>query len=369
MPKIKNIKTQITIPRSFKKVLVLQGGGALGAYQLGVYKAIHEKDVALDWVIGTSIGAINGGIIAGNPPELRLQKLQEFWGLVQNQSMQTFKNNKSLFNLYTMAYGVKGFFAPTFTNWLDANKKVGIENASYYSTKELKDTLNRLIDLDYLNSKKVRLTIGAVSAVTGEMRYFDSAKETLTIEHIMASSALPPAFPAIRIDGEPFWDGGIYSNTPIEAVLEDQPRENALIFSVQLWNPLSKEPNSIQEVLTKQKDIQFSSRDRLLDKVKKLHRFRHVVRQLTAHLPAAQKKLPEMQELMSLGCDKVMHVIYLTIDRLEGEDQTKDIDFTSDGILQRSTTGYKEAVRAIESQIWNEPHDLNEGILIHTEFE
>ncbi len=368
MPKIKKTATEITISNIFKKVLVLQGGGALGAYQLGVYKAIHEKKLDLDWVIGTSIGAINGGIIAGNPPERRLQKLQEFWSIVQNQSIQSLEDNKSLFNLLTMTYGIKGFFTPTFLNWFDANKKVGIENASYYSTKALKDTLGQLIDLDYLNSKKVRLSVGAVSALTGEMRYFDSAKEVLTLEHIMASSALPPAFPAVKINGEPFWDGGIYSNTPIEAVLEDYPRDNSLIFSVQLWNPLSKEPSSIQEVLIKKKDIQFASRDRQLDNVKKTHRLRHILRRLTDHIPEAQKKLPEVQELMSWGCDTVMHIIYLTIDRIEGESQMKDIDFTSEGILKRSATGFREATRAIESQVWNEPHDVNEGILIHDQF-
>jgi len=368
MPKIKTNPSGVAIPSSFKKVLVLQGGGALGAYQLGVYKAIHEKNIALDWVIGTSIGAINGGIIAGNPPESRLQKLLEFWKIVQNQSMQTFENNKSLFNLYTMTYGVKGFFSPTFLNWFDVNKKVDIENASYYSTTALKDTLSKLIDFDYLNSKKVRLSVGAVSAITGEMRYFDSAKEELTLEHIMASSALPPAFPAVKIDGEPFWDGGIYSNTPIEAVLEDYPRDNSLIFSVQLWNPLSKEPSSIQEVLTKQKDIQFASRDRLLENVKKTHRLRHILRRLTDHIPESQKKIPEVQELMSWGCDTVMHIIYLTIDRIEGEDQMKDIDFTSEGISKRSLIGFQEATRAINSEIWNEPHDPNEGILIHAQF-
>jgi NTE family protein len=358
----------IKIPEQYKKVLVLQGGGALGAYQLGVYQALHEKQVELDWVIGTSIGAINGGIIAGNPPEQRYKKLQEFWQILQNQDRAPAEANRSLYNLLTISYGVKGFFKPSFANWIDPKQQLGIEEASYYSTQPLKETLSQLIDLDYLNSQKVRLTVGAVCATTGEMRYFDSSKEHLTIDHIMASGALPPAFPAVRIDGVPYWDGGIYSNTPIEAVLNDYPRESSIIFSVQLWNPVSAEPNSIQEVMTKLKDIQFSSRDHFLLEEKKIHRLRHIIRQLTEHVPAEKKKDPKMKELMAWGCSTVMHIIHLTIDKIEGEDQMKDIDFTIQGINQRSRTGYLETSRAIESEIWLAPHDATEGILIHSEF-
>jgi len=366
MPKSENPK--IHIPSIFKKVLVFQGGGALGAYQLGVFQAIHENEIEPDWVIGTSIGAINAGIIAGNPPEKRLEKLQEFWRILQDNSRQFTEGNKSLFNFLTVSNGVKGFFTPSFPQWINPNLPLGIEKSAYYNTDPLRETLKDLINIDYLNSKRVRITVGAVNANSGEMRYFDSLQETLTLDHILASGALPPAFPAIRINGEPYWDGGIFSNTPIEAVLEDQPRKSSIIFSVQLWNPVSEEPNSINEVLTKQKDIQFSSRDHFLDKEKKLHRLRHTIRRLTDHLNEEQKSSPQIKELMTWGCDSIMHIIHLTIDRMEGEDQYKDIDFSSKGIQFRSQTGYKEASRAIKSEIWNHAHDELEGIHIHTQF-
>jgi NTE family protein len=360
--------TTIHIPEPFKKVLVYQGGGALGAYQLGVFRALHEKNIAPDWVIGTSIGAINGGIIAGNPPELRLKKLQEFWHILQDNNRQMAAGNKSLFNFMTVSYGVKGFFTPSFSQWINPNQNLGIEKAAYYSTEPLKNTLEDLIDIDYLNSKKVRFTVGAVNANSGVMRYFDSYKEPIFLEHILASGALPPAFPAIRIDGEPYWDGGIFSNTPIEAVLDDHPRNSSIIFSVQLWNPMSDEPRTINQVLSKQKDIQFSSRDHFLDKEKNLHRLRHTIHQLTTHLTNTQKNNPQIKELMSWGCDSVMHIIHLTINRIEGEDQYKDIDFSTLGIDYRSETGYQEASRALQSEIWNAPHDPNEGLHIHSQF-
>jgi NTE family protein len=358
----------IEIPKQFKKVLVFQGGGALGAYQLGVFRALHEKQIEPDWVIGTSIGAINAGIIAGNPPESRLKKLQEFWDLMQDKNRALAEKNKSLFNFMTVSYGVKGFFTPSFSQWINPNLPLGIEKAAYYSTDPLRNTLSELIDIDYLNSKKVRFTVGAVNANSGEMRYFDSHKEIIELDHILASGALPPAFPAIRIDGEPYWDGGIFSNTPIEAVLDDTPRKSSIIFSVQLWNPISAEPKTINEVLSKQKDIQFSSRDHFLDKEKKLHRLRHTIRELTSLMSAEEKNDPQVQELMTWGCESIMHIIHLTIDRIDGEDQYKDIDFSTQGIETRSQTGFKEATRAIESEIWNANHDVREGIHIHTQF-
>jgi NTE family protein len=361
-------QSKINIPEKFKKVLVFQGGGALGSYQLGVFKAMHHNHIEPDWVIGTSIGAINGGIIAGNPPELRLKRLEEFWQILQDQGRSFAQLNKSLFNFMTVSYGVKGFFTPSFSQWINPNLQLGIDKAAYYTTDPLRNTLNELIDLDYLNTKKVRFTVGAVNANSGEMRYFDSHKETIELDHILASGALPPAFPAIRIDDQPYWDGGIFSNTPIEAVLDDYPRTSSIIFSVQLWNPVSEEPQTIRQVISKQKDIQFSSRDHFLDKEKKLHRLRHTIRQLTTHLSDEQKNHPQVKELMSWGCNSIMHIIHLTIDRLEGEDQYKDIDFSQTGIQQRSETGFQEATRAIHSEIWNAQHDPDEGLLIHSQF-
>jgi len=354
-----------SIPDNQQIVLVLQGGGALGAYQYGVYHAMNEAKINPHWVIGTSIGAINGGLIAGNPPEKRMAALNAFWDLMESHGKRNLGAFRGVYTWLTIAQGVRGFFAPNPNLWRSLNGRSDIDQASYYITDPLRDTLSDLIDLDYLNSKKIRLTVGAVNANTGAMRYFDNRKEILTLDHILASGALPPAFPAVRIDGEPYWDGGIFSNTPIEAVLEDSPRISSIIFSVQLWNPKSDEPASIHEVTAKKKDIQFASRDHFLDKEKKLHRLRHIIRMLSEQLPDETKNKAEIKELVAWGCGTTMHVIKLTSPRLAGEDETKDIDFTVEGILSRQRAGYDETMRVLIKQPWTTNIDPIEGILIH----
>ncbi len=204
-------------------VLVLQGGGALGAYQVGVYEALHEAGIEPDWVIGTSIGAINGAIIAGNTPEARPERLEAFWdGIAQSAHAPLWPfgpdAGNMLANLTTMAQGIAPFFKPNPAAWFGPHAVLGIEAAAYYTTAPLAATLAALVNVDYVNSRRVRLTVGAVNVSNGEMRYFDNRDERLGLEHIMASGALPPAFPAVRINGVPYWDGGIYSNTPLEAV-------------------------------------------------------------------------------------------------------------------------------------------------------
>ena len=189
-------------------VLVLQGGGALGAYQLGVYQAMHEAGLEPDWVIGTSIGAINGAIIAGNPPELRLERLRQFWHRMEQNPLGLAGMPRAYANAMIAAQGIPSFFAPNPTAWWNLDAKVGADRAAFYQTSPLRTTLETLVDFDYLNAGRTRLTVGAVNARSGAMRYFDSSKEALAPPHVMASGALPPAFPAVRIDGEPYWDGG-----------------------------------------------------------------------------------------------------------------------------------------------------------------
>jgi NTE family protein len=360
---IKNVSK--TLPQGKPLVLVFQGGGALGAYQWGVYQALTECQVHPHWVIGTSIGAINAGLIAGNPPEKRMAALTDFWDLMESHGRRYFGTSKEAFNFWTFSNGIRGFFTPNVLAWMNPYRKVGIEWASYYSTEPLKETLSALIDLDYLNSKKVRLTVGAVNANTGEMRYFDNRDEVITIDHIMASGALPPAFPAIRIDGQPYWDGAIYSNSPIEAVLDDKPRLSSIIFSVHLWNPVSDEPENLKTVFTKYKDIQFASRDHYIDKEKKLHLLRHVIRLIGDKIPAQFKKDKELRDLIDWGCATTMHVIKLVAPRLEDEDQNKDIDFTSEGINARKAAGYHQTLNALIQQPWNNEVDPIDGVLVH----
>jgi NTE family protein len=212
----------------------------------------------------------------------------------------------------------------------------------------------------------MRLTVGAVNVCSGRMHYFDSRSEPLCVEHVMASGALPPAFPAVRIDGEPYWDGGIYSNTPIEAVLDDKPRRDSLIFAVNVWHQSGPEPESIWQVMGRQKDIQYASRaDSHIARQKQIHRLRHVIRELGRQLPAARRDDPQVKELMSWGCQSTMHVAHLLAPRVEGEDHTKDIDFTPEGVRARREAGYADTLRMIERAPWRAPTDPIEGVIEH----
>jgi len=352
-------------------VLVLQGGGALGAYQVGVYQALHEAGLEPDWVVGTSIGAINGAIIAGNPPAQRMQKLHAFWdrmeiGTAFSHAPWMDMLGNSMANATTILRGIPGFFEPNRSAILGQKAKVGIEKASYYSTVPLAETLEDLIDLDYLDSRQTRLTVGAVNANTGVMRYFDSGKEPITIDHVMASAALPPAFGAVRIDGEPYWDGGIYSNTPVEVVLEDNPRRDSTVFTIQLWNPEGPEPQSLWEINARLKDIQFSSRaDSHIERQQQIHKLRHIIREMSRLMPPALRDKPEMQELCAWGCGTTMHLVRLLAPRLAGEDGMKDIDFTTRGIRTRWEAGCADAQRAIQDAPWAQPTDPRDGLVIH----
>ena len=359
-----------TIPGQI--VLELQGGGALGAYQLGVYESMHEAGIEPDWVVGTSIGAINGAIIAGNPPGVRMEKLKAFWERMEQRSpagmidalLPAFANFFT--NVGTVTRGIPGFFEPNPAALQGQHARLGLDAASYYSTAPLRETLTELIDLDYLHSKATRLTVGAVNARTGEMKYFDSHQEPLRIDHVMASGALPPAFPAVRIDGEPYWDGGIYSNTPTEVVLDDKPRRDSVIFAVQLWNSDGAEPETLWEVSGRQKDIQFASRaNSHIQKQQQLHKLRHIIRELVKHLPEKTAARTDVRELASWGCGSTMHVLTLTAPRLEHEDQTKDIDFTGAGIHARWRCGYESGRRAIAAAPWDCEVDASDGVLIH----
>ncbi|MFM9915429.1 MAG: patatin-like phospholipase family protein [Rhizobacter sp.] len=352
-------------------VLVLQGGGALGAYQVGVYQALHDSGIEPAWVIGTSIGAINAALIAGNPVEQRMDRLNAFWQHVEQPStmagpLDWLGMGNMLGNMTTVIRGIPAFFEPNMAALRGTRANVGIESAAYYSTGPLRKTLGDLIDFPSLQDGATRLTVGAVNACSGAMRYFDSREEALCVEHVMASGALPPAFPAVRIDGEPYWDGGIYSNTPIEAVLDDRPRRDSLIFAVNVWHQTAPEPESIWQVIGRQKDIQYASRaDSHISRQKQIHRLRHVIRQLTGHLPANKQADPVVKELSSWGCGTTMHVAHLLAPRIEGEDHTKDIDFTHAGVTARREAGYVDTMKMIARSPWREPTDPIEGVVEH----
>jgi NTE family protein len=352
-------------------VLVLQGGGALGAYQAGVYQALMEGGIEPDWVIGTSIGAINGAIIAGNEPDKRVERLREFWqgmakGSPLDQLWPTSIFGNSLANVSTLMAGVPGFFTPNPNAIWGPTFPHGVDKAAYYSTEPLKATLGRRVDFEHLGRRHVRLSVGAVNVRSGEMRYFDSRNMPLAAAHIMASGALPPAFPAVAIDGDYYWDGGIFSNTPIEMVLEDVPRRDSLIFSVNVWQPSGNHPTTIQQVMARHKDIQFSSRGKThVTRQAQLHRLRHVVRELANRLPAEVRADPAVQDLADYGCGTLMHLVRFLAPRLDGEDHTKDIDFTRAGIERRWQAGFDHASKVLVKKPWQAEVDPLAGIVIH----
>jgi NTE family protein len=352
-------------------VLVLQGGGALGAYQVGVVQALHEAGIEPDWVIGTSIGAINGALVAGNEPSRRMQCLNDFWDTLRWRSPLTnlpFEPGalNPLSNLTIMSQGVPGFFKPNGAALWGPLAPLGAEHAAWYDTAPLAETLRDHVNFDRIGRGATRLTVGAVNVESGQMRYFDSRDDELGIEHVMASGALPPAFPAVRIGDGLYWDGGIYSNTPIEAVLDDRPRRSALIFAVQLWNPQGQAPQSIWQVSNRQKDIQFASRnDSHIARQKQIHRLRHVISELVQQVPAAQRNSPEVQELAGWGCKTTMHIVRLLAPRLAAEDHTKDIDFTPAGIRARREAGLIDAREVIAQAPWQQPAPEHEGVLVH----
>lgn len=350
-------------------VLVLQGGGALGAYQVGVYEALHEAGIEPDWVIGTSIGAINAALIAGNPREQRLERLNTFWQHVEQQNrlagpLDWLGMGNLLANMTTVMRGIPAFFEPNLGALRGTQAPLGVDQAAYYSTEPLRRTLRELVDFEQLQRGGMRLTVGAVNVCSGRMRYFDTRQESVGLEHIMASGALPPAFPAVRIDGEAYWDCGLYSNTPIEAVLDDNPRRDALIFAVNVWHQTAPQPESIWQVMGRQKDIQYASRaDSHIVRQKQIHRLRHVIREMHKLIPADKQR--EAKELAAWGCGTTMHVAHLLAPRLEGEDHTKDIDFSSAGVHARRTAGLVDARRMIEGAPWRAPVDPIEGVVEH----
>ena len=278
--------------------LLLQGGGALGAYQAGVYEALTEADLHPDWIAGVSIGAINAALIAGNAPEARVDKLRAFWErvtakhcggwserlfLAKGDAARQWQNQISA-NL-ALVSGAPGFFAPRFpAPWL--HPPGTMEATSFYDTSRLRLTLEQLIDFDRINARPMRFSVGAVNVRSGNFVYFDTETHTIGPEHIMASAALPPAFPAVEIEGEQYWDGGLVSNTPLQWIIDSHPHRDTLAFQVDLWNARGEPPRTIAEVSTRQKEIQYSSRTRAgTDNFKYVQRLRRALADLFKKLP------------------------------------------------------------------------------------
>ena len=340
--------------------LVLQGGGALGAYQAGVYEALAEAGIYPDWVAGISIGAINCAIIAGNPPEARIEKLRGFWECITTNPWRSsfeWTNgptgdaarawlNQLHAGLAVIA-GTAGFFAPRYPPpWLYPS---GTTNAtSFYDTRQLKDTLERFVDFDRLNAGAIRLSVGAVNVRSGNFVYFDTATHPIGPEHIMASAALPPGFPAVEIEGEHYWDGGLVSNTPLQWIADSGRHFDTLAFQVDLWNAHGERPLSIAEVTTRQKEIQYSSRTRAgTDSFKHIQRLRGALADLFEKLPEALRNGPEAQLLQPLADHKVYNIVHLIYRAKSYEGQSKDYDFSRASMEEHWRAGYRDAIRTL----------------------
>jgi NTE family protein len=351
-------------------VLVFQGGGALGAYQAGVYQALHQAGVEPDWIIGTSIGAINASLIVGNAPEHRLDRLEEFWRRMRHKEFLGLAAWPGLAEATaywsTLLGGIPGFFEPNPMAFLGPHYPLGKDDAGFYTTAPLEKTLTELVDFSRIAQCMPRLTVGAAQVRTSAMRYFDSSETAITVRHVMASGALPPAFPAVRIEGELYWDGGILSNTPTEAIFDDFPRRNSLIFAVHMWNPMGPEPETIWDVLHRHKDIQYSSRVAShIQRQRQLHKLRHVITELVKFVPEGERDQAPFKELAAYGCPTRMHVVRLLAPQLENENHTKDIDFSAGGIRLRWEAGYADTSRALERAAWNDEVDPLDGVILH----
>jgi len=367
-------------------VLALQGGGALGAYQAGVYEAMHENGVTPDWVTGTSIGAINAAIIAGNPPDRRLERLREFWDLlshddlVRHQRVPSWgrvpnwvvRGNVWHATLDAIARGIPGFFSPRLFNPFAAGIAVEPERSSYYDTAPLAKTLRRLINVELLNNanpadgKAMRLTVGAVQVTTAELANFDNTRQRIGIEHILASGALPPGFPPVRIDGKLYWDGGLYSNTPLDTVLDDLPRVSTLCFMVDLWFAHGHEPCTLDQVESRRKEVMFASRSqRHIETYSETHNLRRRLRALYERLPPELRQDDDIAQLATGGCGTTMHIVRLQYPGHDWRSSSKDINFSRGSIEWRWRQGYEDAKRALQQAAWLQPIALDKGVVVH----
>ena len=358
--------------------LLLQGGGALGAYQGGVYRALSEATLAPDWVAGISIGAINAALIAGNSQQARVPSLRKFWELITPSRpfdgaatlglpWMRGETGRGLLNQMSagaaLLGGVPGFFEPRVPGaWLYPPGSA--EATSHYDTARLKSTLESLIDFDRINSGEMRFSIGAVNVTSGNFVYFDNTTHTIGPEHVMASAALPPGFPAVEIEGEFYWDGGLVSNTPLQWVLEREHCQDTLVFQVDLWSARGALPRTMAEVMTRQKEIHYSSRTRnSSDRFKYTQKLRNALASLVQKLPDELQDLPELRVLRPEACAKVYNIVQL-IYRAKGyEGDSKDYEFSRMSMEEHWQAGYHDTVRTLRhSEVLQRPNNL-EGVL------
>jgi NTE family protein len=355
------------------RILLLQGGGALGAYHGGVYEGAAEVGFSPDWVVGISIGAINAALIAGNPPERRVDRLAEFWDRVSSHAPfvlpETMDFARPAMNRVAAAsalfLGIPGFFVPRMPPPQFAPEGT-LAALSYYDTEPLRATLDELVDFDLINSGKgkVRLSLGAVNACTGESVYFDSAYRRISASHVMASGALPPGFPPVEVDGEYYFDGGIMSNTPAKYVAQDF-RINALIVQVDLFSGSGRMPENLNQVQERVKDIQFQSKARYsFDEIRKLEAMRGTLAAVLSKLPARLRSDPQVKKLEEISCRGPMTVIRLVNRRDTKSLDFKDYEFSRATVNDLWLAGHDDVRRVLESPDSCRVSDLGNGVRI-----
>ncbi len=353
--------------------LVLQGGGALGAYQVGVYQALHEAGLEPNWVCGVSIGAINSAIIAGNPPDERLEKLRIFWERITARKVwhhtpdgDIYRKARNLHSTWlTTTLGQPGFFKPHELNpWLSP---AGARTAtSYYDTTPLRETLLELVDFDLINSRRMHFAVGAVNVLTGNFLYFDNNKEVIGPEHVMASGALPPALPMVKIGTDHFWDGGIVSNTPLQHLLDQDDRKNSLVFQVDLFSARGLLPRDIQEVMARHKDIMYSSRTRHnTDVYKRMNNLKTDYYKALLKIP--EEKLSDQERAMR---DHLAHMPGITILQMiyqqkiyEGD--SKDHEFSATSMREHWQSGHEDTKRTLMRRDWLAMPEEGMGLVVH----
>jgi NTE family protein len=351
-------------PRHEHHVLLLQGGGALGAFQAGAYEGIDELGVPIDWVCGVSIGAINAALIAGNPPERRVQRLHDFWQRVSAAAPFVapagFETLRPLMNRMAASsatvFGIPGFFTP---------RPPALNALSVYDTAPLKATLLELCDFDLINHKSVRLSVGAVNVRSGNSVYFDNHRTHITPEHIMASGALPPGFPPVVIDGESYWDGGIVSNSPLWYVLDTAPGLNALIMQIDLFSARGPLPDNLDQVQERAKDIQYSSKTRFNStQVHQREQLRAAFRRLAEKLPASLRDDPDVRTLSLAARPSTISLLHLINRHNTGSSSVKDYEFSRATVNELWAAGLNDVRHAHEHIDWGRATSQAEGMRV-----
>ncbi|CAN5259706.1 patatin-like phospholipase family protein [soil metagenome] len=353
-------------------ILVLQGGGALGAYQAGVFEALSASAQSPAWVAGISIGGINAALIAGNKPEDRVARLREFWDLVSSSvALPNFgseSQRRQLMNeasaTQAMVFGVPGFFIPRVPS--APFQPAGTLGAiSYYDTSPLQKTLERLIDFELLNSGKTRLSVGAVNVRNGNFEYFDTTRHHIDARHIMASGALPPGFPPVEIDGEFYWDGGLVSNTPLQYVLDQPGKRRRVVFQVDLFAAHGDLPSNLNEVTEREKDIRFSSRTRL-NTTNELDRqvIAQAARRLIEKLPPALRDDPDVIALSRVRCEAAVTVVHLIYRSKHYESQSKDYEFSRLSMAEHWASGHADMAHTLHDPRWLERQHSAHGVQV-----